>query len=135
MIPAQPGHVVRDHGRMRTVLAWSDDGEPMAIYAGRLVPCDGAVIEDEGDEPENTNQFNSLIPADGWRARYQARNGTFFDEPLVAWGLSRDGIVVPVVNDPDGIMYMCPLGAENFVCTFHESDRKRVGALYTEEEQ
>ncbi|MEV0889933.1 hypothetical protein [Promicromonospora sp. MEB111] len=52
---------------------------------------------------ENTfdQQIVQLIPADGWVAVYKDGK-TEMRAPLVAWGLRRDGQVVPLDTNPAG---------------------------------
>ncbi|MFI2365160.1 hypothetical protein [Promicromonospora sp. NPDC019610] len=46
-------------------------------------------------------QIVQLIPADGWVAVYRDEEAEV-RAPLVAWGLRRDGEVVPLDTDPSG---------------------------------
>ena len=52
---------------------------------------------------ENTpdQHIVQLIPTDGWVAVYKDGE-TEMRAPLVAWGLGRDGQVVPLDTDPQG---------------------------------
>lgn len=53
------------------------------------------------DEKTNDEHIVQLIPADGWVAIYKDEE-TELRAPLVAWGLRRDGQVVPLDTDPEG---------------------------------
>jgi hypothetical protein len=52
-------------------------------------------------EPDDLVQ---IMPAGGWRVEYRvlADSNRFYSEPLVGWGLTRDGDVVALVTDDRG---------------------------------
>lgn len=122
MIPAPPGLVARfkytgvgpegtyAHYEDRRVYAFDDDGTPLIVApksAHRLVPATqynnylGLVESTEDD-------YIGLIPGGGWRCKeeYTEENGQRwgYDQPLVAWALRRDGSIVPLQADGDGLV-------------------------------
>lgn len=45
----------------------------------------------------------ALIPGDGWRVQYLYNDGEVFaDEPIVAWVLTRDGLLTAYVHEEGG---------------------------------
>lgn len=123
MIPAPPGLVARfkstgnGPGGTRTyytdrrVYAFDDEGAPMIVSqepARRLVPA--TQYSDYHGLLESAEcDYVALIPGGGWRskAEFTDKNGKQWvnDEPLVAWALRRDGIVIPLQVDRDGFVY------------------------------
>lgn len=122
MIPAPPGLMARfkytgvgSEGTYtryedRRVYAFDDDGSPLIVASKsthRLVPATQysnyhGLVESAEDD------YVALIPSGGWRCKtkYTGDNGKqcVSDEPLVAWALQRDGAVVPLWTDKDGLV-------------------------------
>lgn len=122
MIPAPPGLMARfkytgvgSEGTYtryedRRVYAFDDDGSPLIVAskpARRLVPATQysnyhGLVESAEDD------YVALIPSGGWRCKtkFTGDNGKQWvsDEPLVAWALQRDGTVVPLWTDRDGLV-------------------------------
>lgn len=83
------------------VVAFDASGYPM-IYdstAGRLIRAKDKPgftrIAEVGDDTAIT----SIMPSDGWRVKYDSGD---FEVPLVGWGITRRGEVVPLTWDSDG---------------------------------
>lgn len=54
-------------------------------------------------EEENANDIVKLIPADGWCEVYREDDtGKIVIQPLVGWGLTKIGDVVPITTDIHG---------------------------------
>jgi hypothetical protein len=123
MIPAPPGLVAQfkhtgegpegtytyyeDH----RVYAFDDDGTPLIVAqkpAPRLVPAT-RYSNYHGLAELAENDYIALIPGGGWRSKTEVtdENGKrwVYDQPLVAWALRRDGIVVPLETDGDGFVH------------------------------
>jgi len=56
-----------------------------------------------------------IIPGGGWWAVYRVSDGTPCLSPLVAWGLTTGGEVVPLDTDCDGYVEITN-DTKNFVC-------------------
>ena len=73
------------------------DGEP-----------DKLRVDEGADVPEAIRQ---VLPANGWRARYAAEDGSEFIKPLVVWALHEDGTFHGLVaND---LLYPTPVVADD----------------------
>ncbi|MBO0844571.1 MAG: hypothetical protein J2P22_04050 [Nocardioides sp.] len=93
-----------DHPRFtRPVIAWDDDGTPLVNGRRRLVRADnfdgyaGLV----GGEFYDEERYIGLIPGGGWTVTYSIKDGPD-TTPLVAWGLTESGELVPLDVDCNG---------------------------------
>lgn len=129
MIPAPPGLKARfkstgngpegpytyytDH----RVYAFDDDGTPLIVSwppERRLVPA--TQYHDYDGLVESGDDFITLIPGGGWHCKEECtdENGErrVYDQPLVAWALRRDGIIVPLQTDGEGYVHAPETHAE-----------------------
>ncbi|MEW2071885.1 hypothetical protein [Streptomyces sp. NPDC007346] len=110
MIPAQHPYQAdyqqeengRTSYRSKPVIAWDDEGQALVVdeRSGRLVPANnGRTFTglSEGGHP-----VVGAIPGGGWSVRFKNSDGTFTEDPLVAWTVRSDGTLTPVDTDSEG---------------------------------
>lgn len=100
MIPARPGTCYVRDGYRHEVVAFDDYGYPLVASGGsHLRPLsDGELTDDD-------RHYVQLLPPGGWRIEYTSvPDGETFDAPLVAWGLTAMGGVVPLEVSPEGLV-------------------------------
>ncbi|WAE70649.1 hypothetical protein OUQ49_33345 (plasmid) [Streptomyces cavourensis] len=110
MIPAQHPYRARyeqEEGgrtvyRSKPVIAWDDEGQALVVdeRSGRLVPANnGRTFTglSEGGHP-----VVGAIPGGGWSVRFKNDDGTFTEDPLVAWTVRSDGTLTPIDTDSEG---------------------------------
>lgn len=123
MIPAPPGLVARfkrvgegpkgayTYFEESRVYAFDDDGTPLIISreSARELVRATQYSDYHGLLESAECDYVALISAGGWRCKteFTDKNGKRWvsDEPLVAWSLRRDGIVIPLKVDSDGFVY------------------------------
>ena len=129
MIPARPGtYLVLHSGRtIGDVIAWDNEGRPMVEQRGCLVAVDPTSIR-HSYEDSNPMQYESYVqftPVSGLRALYRDDDGALFDTPLIGWGVTTGGDIVPVSEEVgDGMMAVSR--DEGYLGAFHESEREKV---------
>lgn len=52
----------------------------------------------------DANSIVQLCPAPGWHAVYRNQDGGEFSSPIIAWGVQRDGTVVALDADANGLI-------------------------------
>ena len=55
-------------------------------------------------EDTHPDKIVSIIPGDGWRVEWSPDNAPKWSQPLVGWGLTADGDVVPLDVDSTGMV-------------------------------
>ncbi|WP_228184054.1 hypothetical protein [Streptomyces anulatus] len=88
--------------RSKPVIAWDDEGQALVVdeRSGRLVPANNGrnfTGLSEGEHP-----VVGAIPGSGWRVRFKNEDGTFIEDPLVAWTVRSDGTLTPIDTDDNG---------------------------------
>ncbi|MFD8956559.1 hypothetical protein ACWFRT_33555 [Streptomyces anulatus] len=86
----------------KPVIAWDDEGQALVVdeRSGRLVPANnGRTFTglSEGEHP-----VVGAVPGAGWSVRFKNSDGTFTEDPLVAWTVRSDGTFTPVDTDAEG---------------------------------
>ncbi|MEU5557948.1 hypothetical protein AB0H47_17745 [Streptomyces globisporus] len=86
----------------KPVIAWDDEGQALVVdeRSGRLVPANnGRTFTglSKGEYP-----VVGAIPGGGWSVRFKSPDGTFTEDPLVAWTVRSDGTLTPVDTDSEG---------------------------------
>jgi hypothetical protein len=56
----------------------------------------------------------SLIPGGGWRATWKLDDGTTESEPLIGWGVTAEGSVIPLTVDLSSGFVDDPTDCTNF---------------------
>lgn len=121
MIPAHPGYIAvfgstDSDGKFLLqdqlpVEAWDDDGCPLVIPSGR--PKDryrGLTRADRFDNfasvqrDDGYPEIVALIPGGGWRIEWSDEGHPPWSQPLVGWGITTTGSVVPLDTDGDGLV-------------------------------
>lgn len=117
------------------VCAFDDDGTPLIVAqesAHRLVPATQyhnyhGLVDTVNDDYD----YIALIPGGGWRCReeYTGENGQrrVYDQPLVAWALRRNGSVVPLQADGDGLVYVAEQPSDCTHMLIYHPDRLEGG--------
>lgn len=86
----------------RRVVAFDDEGVPMVVSEHGLTRARSfsnfGGIQDAVDEFDD---YRAVMPAVGWHAGGKSGDGSHWSQPLVAWGLKSDGVLVPLI-DMDG---------------------------------
>lgn len=108
MLRAQPGWVAvfqretSEFEEKLPVVAWDENGHAMVVdeHKGMLTKADRRddfkCLKDDHSPP-----IVAIMPADGWRCAI-TNDGAEEDTPLVGWGLTATGDVVPLGIDDDG---------------------------------
>ena len=106
-------HGTRTYYEYCRVCACDDDGTPLIVApesAHQLVPATRYHNYHGLVDTVTADDYIGLIPGSGWRCReeYTGENGQrrVYDQPLVAWALRRDGSIVPLQADGDGLVYV-----------------------------
>lgn len=113
MIPAEKGYLAiygrtDDNGRLvqindeRDVIAWDDDGEPLVLGDARLVRADW--YPNFRQIRQDDREIVSMIPAGQFSIVYVSDDGHSFTTPLVGWGLTSGGSIVPLDTDAAGFV-------------------------------
>lgn len=115
MIPAPRGYVAHFARKKpdgttaltsKRVIAFDEDGIPCVLSDAErsLVRADSASnAGDYGWTNEGAHPpILALIPAGGWRIEKTTEDGVTWSEPLVGWGATPDGSVVPLDINSDG---------------------------------
>lgn len=81
----------------RDVVAWSDDGEPLAVNykTGRLVVMREPLTHDD-------ERIVQVVPATGWEVVYNVGTDDEHASPIIGWGLTAAGDVCPLDSDVYG---------------------------------
>jgi hypothetical protein len=83
------------------IVAFNDDGDPLILDEDKLVPASTAPNFVGVGESE-TARIVQIVPADGWIV-WRFDDGPW-SVPLVAWGLTETGRVVPLQSDDNGLV-------------------------------
>jgi hypothetical protein len=116
--------------------AWDDDGNPLVVEGEKLRRAADfrnfeAVIVHDYDSQEVV----SMIPAGGWRVEYEDDSS----EPLVGWGVTTAGNVVPLETDASGDVQISDGEHSNVARIYHpdaddpKARLKDVGAVTPQE--
>lgn len=138
MIQAPPGlkarfkrtvegpHGTRTYYEYCRVCAFNNDGVPLIVSQTperRLVPATWDSDYEGLVDTVTADDYIGLIPGGGWRYReeYTGENGQrrFYDQPLVAWALRRDGSIVPLQADGDGLVSVAEPFDGTYLVIYH----------------
>ncbi|MGX6511280.1 hypothetical protein [Rhodococcus sp. SJ-2] len=89
------------------VVAWNDDGEPLVMNhkAGDLQVGMGPIHQSPGD------RVRQIMPGTGYTVIYQPGQPSQLTAPLLAWGVTYEGSVIPLDTDSGGLVEKLPDGA------------------------
>ncbi|MDJ1645404.1 hypothetical protein [Streptomyces pakalii] len=88
--------------RSKPVIAWDDEGQALVAdeRSGRLVPANNG--RTFTGLSEVGHPVVGAIPGGGWGVRFKNSDGTFTEDPLVAWTVRSDGTLTPIDTDSLG---------------------------------
>lgn len=85
------------------------------------------------DYKNDPDRIVQIIPGGGWLVTHYPDVGDEYTMPLVAWGLSADGVVVPLDGDRDGFVEHLRDTAGRWRL-HHPQERPEVRELYVNPE-